>query len=71
MAIIVSDFRKKENYYIFHADLAREIERISPFKLKGIKILYQRHKSIFPYGYPYSFVPNVHHQKVLIFQNQK
>lgn len=71
MAIIVSDFRKQENYYIFHADLAREIEKISPFKLKGIKILYQRHKSIYPYGYPFSFVPNVHHQNVLIFQNQK
>lgn len=71
MAIIVSDFRKQDSYYIFHADLAKEIERISSFKLKGIKILYQRHKSIFPYGYPFSFVPNVHHQNVLIFQNQK
>jgi len=71
MAIIVSDFRKLDKYYIFHADLAREIEKKSNFKLKGIKILYQRHKSIFPYGYPYSFVPNVHHQNVLIFQNHK
>ncbi len=71
MAIIVSDFRKLDRYYIFHADLAREIEKKSKFKLKGIKILYQRHKSIFPYGYPYSFVPNVHHQNVLIFQNHK
>lgn len=71
MAIIVSDFRKLDNFYIFHADLARYIEKNSSFKLKGIKILYQRHKSIFPYGYPYSFVPNVHHQNVLIFQNNK
>jgi DNA modification methylase len=71
MAIIVSDFRKQDNFYIFHADLARHIEKNSTFKLKGIKILYQRHKSIFPYGYPYSFVPNVHHQNVLIFQNNK
>lgn len=71
MAIIVSDFRKQDNFYIFHADLARYIEKKSTFKLKGIKILYQRHKSIFPYGYPYSFVPNVHHQNVLIFQNNK
>lgn len=71
MAIIVSDFRKQDNFYIFHADLARYIEKNSSFKLKGIKILYQRHKSIFPYGYPYSFVPNVHHQNVLIFQNSR
>ena len=71
MAIIVSDFRKGDNFYIFHADLAHHIEKNSSFKLKGIKILYQRHKSIFPYGYPYSFVPNVHHQNVLIFQNSR
>lgn len=71
MAIVVSDFRKKDDYYIFHADLARELEKTSSFKLKGIKILYQRHKSIYPYGYPFTFVPNVHHQNVLIFQNTK
>lgn len=71
LAVVVSDFRKLDRYYIFHADLARYIEENSPFKIKGIKILYQRHKSIFPYGYPFSFVPNVHHQNVLILQNTK
>ena len=71
IVIIVSDFRKKEKYYLFHADLANSIESKSTFCLKGIKILYQRHKSIYPYGYPFSFVPNVHHQNVLILQNKK
>ncbi len=69
--VIVSDFRKKDKYYIFHADLARKIEENGNFRLKGIRILYQRHKSIYPYGYPFSFVPNLHHQNVLIFQNIK
>jgi DNA modification methylase len=68
MVVIVSDFRKKEKYHIFHADLANAIESLGNFKLKGIKILHQKFKSIYPYGYPYSFVPNVHHQNVLIFQ---
>ncbi|MCF8308963.1 MAG: hypothetical protein K9I68_08150 [Bacteroidales bacterium] len=71
MCIIVSDFRKKDKFYTFHADLAKKIEKKNNFKLKGIRILYQRHKSIYPYGYPFSFVPNVHHQNVLIFQNIK
>lgn len=71
IAIVVSDFRKSEKYYMFHSDLSNILEQKSTFVLKGIKILYQRHKSIFPYGYPYSFVPNVHHQYVLIFKNQK
>jgi DNA modification methylase len=68
MAIVVSDFRKKDRYFVFHADLAKAIEELGNFQLKGIRILYQRHKSIFPYGYPYTFVPNMHHQNVLIFQ---
>lgn len=71
VAIVVSDFRKSEKYYMFHSDLANKLENNTSLTLKGIKILYQRHKSIFPYGYPYSFVPNVHHQYVLIFKNQK
>ncbi|THU41182.1 DNA methylase [Niastella caeni] len=71
LAVIVSDFRKKEDYYIYHADLANAITKNGFYKLKGIRILYQRHKSIYPYGYPFTFVPNMHHQNVLIFQKIK
>ena len=71
MCIIVSDFRKKDKYYTFHADLANEIEKRGNFILKGIRILHQKFKGIYPYGYPHSFVPNMHHQHVLIFQNIK
>ncbi len=55
-------------YYVFHSDLSNAIEKLGKFKLKGIRILHQRHKSIYPYGYPFTFVPNMHHQNVLIFQ---
>lgn len=68
LCVIVSDFRKKEKYHLFHADLAKEIEKKGNFNLKGIRILHQKFKSIYPYGYPFTFVPNVHHQNVLIFQ---
>jgi DNA modification methylase len=65
MCIVVGDFRHKTRYYMFHADIAREMESRG-FTLKGIKILYQRHKRVFPYGYPYSYVPNLHHQYIVI-----
>jgi DNA modification methylase len=71
LCVIVSDFRKKEKYHLFHADIARAIESKGNFSLKGIRILHQKFKSIYPYGYPFSFVPNVHHQNVLIFQKIK
>lgn len=65
LCLVVSDFRHRARYYMFHADIAREMESRG-FALKGITILYQRHKRVFPYGYPYSFVPNLHHQYIVI-----
>ncbi len=71
MCIVVSDFRHKDQFYLFHSDLAQKIEASGKFKLKGMTVLYQRHKKIFPYGYPYSYVPNIHHQYIMILQSLK
>ena len=65
MCLVVGDFRHKSNYYMFHSDIAREMQKCG-FTLKGLKILYQRHKRVFPYGFPYSYVPNLHHQYIVI-----
>ena len=70
MAVIVSDFRDKSKFIMFHADLAIELAKYS-LELRGLKVLYQRHKKIFPYGYPYAYVPNIHHQYILILQNER
>ena len=70
MAIIVSDFREKSRYIMFHADLARSLEQVG-LEMRGLKVLYQRHKKVFPYGYPYSYVPNIHNQYILILQKPK
>jgi DNA modification methylase len=65
LCLVVGDFRHKANYHMFHADIATALEAHG-FTLKGITILYQRHKRVFPYGYPYSYVPNLHHQYIVI-----
>lgn len=70
MTIIVSDFREKSRYVMFHADLARSLEGIG-LEMRGLKVLYQRHKKVYPYGYPYSYVPNIHNQYILIVQKPK
>jgi len=70
MTVVVSDFRDKSRFVMFHADLARALESYG-FQIRGLKILYQRHKGIFPYGYPFAYVPNIHHQFILILQNAK
>lgn len=69
-AVVVSDFRDKSRYVMFHADLARRVEA-DGLELRGIKVLYQRHKKVFPYGYPYAYVPNIHNQYILILQKPK
>jgi DNA modification methylase len=63
--VVVGDFRHGSQYYMFHADLAKEMQHRG-FILKGIKVLYQKHKRVFPYGFPYSYVPNLHHQYIVI-----
>ncbi|MDD5355486.1 MAG: transcriptional repressor LexA [Candidatus Omnitrophica bacterium] len=68
LCVVVSDFRQKAKYYSFHSDLANLLEK-KYYTLKGITILYQNHKKVFPYGYPFTYVPNIHHQYILILQN--
>ena len=70
MALIVSDFRDGANYVMFHSDIAAALARRG-VDLKGITVLYQRHKRVFPYGYPYAYVPNIHNQFILIMQKTR
>jgi DNA modification methylase len=74
MCIIVSDFRHKSEFYPFHSDLLNKLtdkKLKKHFELKGIKVLIQNAKKLFPYGYPFSYVENIHHQYILILQKQK
>ncbi len=73
MCIVVSDFRNKSEFVSFHSDLIqrmsnRSIEGGGVLKLQGVKVLLQNHKSLLPYGYPFAYVENIHHQYVLIFR---
>ena len=75
MAIVVSDFRDKGDFISFHSDLIfllnkRQIQGGGVLALQGIKILIQNHKSLHPYGYPFSYVENIHHQYILIFRKR-
>ncbi len=75
MGIVVSDFRDKGAYISFHSDLINclnnaRIDGGERLVLQGTKILIQNHKSLLPYGYPCSYVENIHHQYVLIFRKK-
>ena len=66
-AVVVSDFRHKSDFIPYHIDVIKLMQELN-FELKGITILAQNHKSLKPYGYPYAYVQNIHHQYILIFR---
>ncbi|MBD5173263.1 MAG: site-specific DNA-methyltransferase [Bacteroidales bacterium] len=74
MAIVVSDFRDKGEFISFHSDLISRLNHLpigrTKLYLQGTKILIQNHKSLHPYGYPFSYVENIHHQYILIFRRK-
>lgn len=70
LAVIVSDFRHKSKYYPFHSDLYNKLTNDN-LKLAGNIILEQPQKSLYPYGYPFCYVPNIHHQYIVLFKVER
>lgn len=68
MCVVVSDFRHKSKFVAYHADIMRIVEPAG-FGLEGITVLVQDNKNLYPYGVPFAFVSNIHHQYILIFRN--
>ena len=76
MCLAVSDFRNKSDSLSLHSDLLQKLNKRKTsdgynVSLQGVKILLQNHKSLLPYGYPFAYVENIHHQYVLIFRKDK
>lgn len=70
IAVVVSDFRHKERYFLFHADIANLLEKVG-FTVQGLIILVQNNKNLYAYGYPTTFVPNINNQFVVIARKIK
>jgi DNA modification methylase len=74
MAVMVADFRHGEMLYTLQADLITALRKLNltgsrRLVLQGIKIIVQNHKRLYPYGFPSTYVPNIHHYYVLVFRN--
>lgn len=65
--IVVSDFKHGSKFYRYHSDLYSRIDG-GRLELAGVTILHQPQKALYPYGYPFAYVPNIHHQYMLIFK---
>ncbi len=69
LCVVVADFRHGPQFHLYHADIARLIEGLGVgLQLKGLTVLVQDSKNLYPLGVPHAFVSNIHHQFVVIFQ---
>lgn len=66
--LILQNYMDKGEYRTLAWDVAKELSK--HFQLRGERIWCQDNKTLYPYGYRYSFVPNVHHHYCLIFRKE-
>jgi DNA modification methylase len=69
VVVILQNYMDKGEYKMLAWDFARQMTKY--FQLRGERIWCQDNKTLYPYGYRYSFVPNVHHHYCLVFKRRK
>ncbi|GAB7020034.1 DNA methyltransferase [Halostagnicola bangensis] len=68
LVVFIGDMYRDRSYEFLSADLARAIESTAPVRLVANLIWYDPSKDLHVYGYPFSFVPSMVHQNVLVFR---
>lgn len=66
LVVILQNYMNKGDYITLAWDFAAEMKKY--YQLRGERIWCQDNKTLYPYGYRYSFVPNVHHHYCLVFK---
>lgn len=69
-SIVISDFTVNKEEKNIQGDIVRELEDIG-FKFVGTIALLQDNKPLYPFGYPFAFVINHHHQNIINFRKPK
>lgn len=65
--IIISDFTINKQEVCVQADIVQMMQNIG-FGFCGTTVLLQTVKPLYPFGYPYAYKINHHHQNMIIFQ---
>ncbi|HQO41942.1 MAG TPA: DNA methyltransferase [Bacillota bacterium] len=70
--IFCKDFQpEKGNPNILHADIINLISGVGGLQYRGMRIWHDQAMSLYPFGYPFSFVMNQIHQYILVFRKEK
>ena len=68
LVVFIGDMYREQSYEFLSAELARAIEDQAPVTLVANLVWYDPTKDLHVYGYPFSFVPSMVHQNVLVFR---
>lgn len=71
MAIFIGDVYKDKKYHCLSAELANKLEEIDGLTLKSNIIWVDNSKSLHIFGYPYSYVPSMIHQNILVLKKER
>lgn len=66
-SIVISDFTVDKKEVNVQGDIVRMMSNIN-FEFSGSTVLLQPNKPLYPFGYPYAYKINHHHQSILTFR---
>ena len=69
-SIIISDFTVDKKEVCVQADIVKLMQEIG-FSFVGTTILLQTVKPLYPFGYPYAYKINHHHQNIINFRKEE
>lgn len=71
MVVFCKDFQPRPDQpNLLHAEIIYELCKIENLEYRGMRIWHDQAMSLYPFGYPYSFVMNQIHQYILIFRKE-
>lgn len=72
IVIFIKDLQPhKKQTNLLHAEVVDKLNEIPNIYYKGLKIWADESSKLYPYGYPFSFVPNQIHQYILVFRKER
>jgi len=69
VAVFIGDMYREQSYNMLSAELASRIVDAG-YTMKANLIWYDPSKDLHVYGYPFSFIPSMVHQNILVFRNE-
>ena len=70
MAVFIGDIYRGKQYHCLSAELANKLQEIPGMVWKSNIIWFDNSKSLHVFGYPYSYVPSMIHQNILVFKKE-